>query len=1601
VLIAVSLLVVAYTVITPLTVASAAPRSGRGSVGMAVMRGAPSVPATAAGRAKPAGRSGASRSADNPDAQPECWDTDSSDCASFNPDVVLTYYSDGDTSSCEFQATVTWGDGSSDTYTFAGAPDGAVTTTFSYTYKDPGTYPVTVTGSAISGSCDFGDFSGSFTLLSAPDPLADGGADNESTNQVNCSTSAPVNCATGVFWHTFADFSVPGRGVPLDLTRTYESSEAGTDGPFGYGWSDSYGMSLATDSAGNVTITQEDGSTVTFSPDGSSGFTAPPYVLAMLVHNSDGSYTFTRDRGETSYGFSAAGHLTRETDLNGYVTTLAFNTAGRLATVTDPAGRTLAFTYSGTHVATVTDPLGRVYTYSYDASGDLVKVTDPLGRSWTFTYNSNHLLLTMTDPADGTISNTYNASGQVTAQSDPDGGTTTWSYSGHADSLAGGSTTITDPDGNETVDQYSELELVSETAGAGTAAAATTSYSYDPATLGVISQTNPDGDTTTSTYDANGNLLTSTDPLGKTTTYTYNSLNEVTSKEDPLGNTTTYGYDGDGNLLDMTDPDGYTTTYAHAGTAHPGDITSVTDPDGHVTSYTYDADGDAATSSVSPSATVTDTTDYAYNADGERYCTVSPVQVAAGVTCPAAGSAAKPGATVTAYDADGEITSVTDPDGNVTRDTYNADGEAATMTDAAGHVTTYAYDGDGQQVKETEPGGSVLTTSYDADGNVTSQVNAAGKATTYAYDALGRVASTTTPLGAVTTYGYDAAGHRTSETDAAGRVTSSTYDADGDLTGVSYSDGTTSPVTYTYNAAGQRTSMTDGTGTTTYSRDADGRTTGVTDGAGEPVSYEYDPAGLPTTIRYPNGQDVTQGYNGAGELTSVQDWLGNTTDFSYNQDGDLTSEAYPNGVAALTTYNKDDQVTSIADKSGASMLASFTYTRDGLGQVTADAESGAVSGTQSYSYTQLSQLSSSSSGAYSYDAAGDLTAQPGGEQQTFNADGQLTATTVPAPVKAGPAEAGSWSASELTKGSSVTSPVVTTKAAGELLLAFVSVDGPAGKTQEVTMVTGGGLTWKLVTRSDGQQGTAEVWQAYATGILSNVKVTADFRYGGYDGAIIVAAFSGAQDAAGAHATGANSTGAPAVMLKTTGTDSVIWAVGEDPSLATSRTADSGQSLALQVDDAKGKATFWAQRTGVIAAAGTSVKTGDTSPTGDKWNLAAVEVLAAIPSATASYSYDKTGDLVQAGPTTLGYNQADELTSYGTTTTDAYNGDGLLMSKTVSGITTDFAWNTTASTPLLIAAGTTYYLYGPGGRPIEQLTGTTPSYLLADQSGGTRLITSSTGAVTGTYTYSAYGTVAKHTGTATTALQFDGQYTDAESGLQYLRARYYDPAIGQFLTLDPLVSATGQPYGYASDNPVNLQDPSGADDIFGPGPGAGSDGVCTPGTPTGGQAYDTPSPDGYWEPSPDQSSTQPQGPDFMSVSVSVPGGLFQVSVNLMNDDVFLDASAGKTFGVFAGVSFGGLNSSGPVTADQVSSFLNGASFTTEWAAIFGTGTQESSGQSATLLTIGLGADVTVGESSTLRNVLIAMAQAWNALSGEVAQGWNILMSLGSPGIAAED
>jgi RHS repeat-associated protein len=78
---------------------------------------------------------------------------------------------------------------------------------------------------------------------------------------------------------------------------------------------------------------------------------------------------------------------------------------------------------------------------------------------------------------------------------------------------------------------------------------------------------------------------------------------------------------------------------------------------------------------------------------------------------------------------------------------------------------------------------------------------------------------------------------------------------------------------------------------------------------------------------------------------------------------------------------------------------------------------------------------------------------------------------------------------------------------------------------------------------------------------------------------------------------------------------------------------------------------------------------------------------------------------------------------------------------------------------------------------------------------------------GSATYDPYGLLVTSSGTLS-PLGFSGQYTDTESGLIYLRARYYDPVTAQFMTVDPALAATGQPYAYVANNPLEGSDPSG-------------------------------------------------------------------------------------------------------------------------------------------------------------------------------------------------
>ncbi len=108
--------------------------------------------------------------------------------------------------------------------------------------------------------------------------------------------------------------------------------------------------------------------------------------------------------------------------------------------------------------------------------------------------------------------------------------------------------------------------------------------------------------------------------------------------------------------------------------------------------------------------------------------------------------------------------------------------------------------------------------------------------------------------------------------------------------------------------------------------------------------------------------------------------------------------------------------------------------------------------------------------------------------------------------------------------------------------------------------------------------------------------------------------------------------------------------------------------------------------------------------------------------------------------------------------------------------------------------------------MEQLAGSTPAYYHPDQLGSIRALTDGSGTVVASRDYDSYGNLTVNTGSVRTPFGYTGEYTDAESGLVYLRARYYDPPTQQFLTKDTML--TQLPYAYVNGNPTNFTDPSG-------------------------------------------------------------------------------------------------------------------------------------------------------------------------------------------------
>jgi len=693
----------------------------------------------------------------------------------------------------------------------------------------------------------------------------------------------------------------------------------------------------------------------------------------------------------------------------------------RLASITDPNGNALTFTYNANgRIQNITDDAARVTTFGYNASNRCTSMTTPDGDTATYAYSASGSLIQSTDLAGAVITYAYDSEGYLTSLS-TDGKTTSFAYG-----TEGGwkhVASVTDARGNKTT--YNVVTADPREIKVTDAQGKVTRYkSKDGKTTEVI---NPLGYTKTTTYtsglpvsikdgnggiasmvyDAKGNLTKYTDPLGKVTQYTYDANNNPVSMKNALDQTLTYSYDSKKNLLSVTSPSGKKITMTYDA---KGQLLTVKDANGKTTTFTYTAKGSLQT----VTDPLTKVTTMYYNASELKktsekdprgnitYFTYDDNYRLTKVTHPD-GTFRTYGcnacATTTVTDENGNslqfqrdpmlnIIKAIDPLGKVTEQTYDKNGNPVSIKNALGQVGTMSYDGANQLLKTTDPSGYSNTMTRDGNGNIRTLTDARGNKTTMGYDAGNQLVSVTDPLNRKITFSYDAVGRLSALTNARGGVIGHTYDSDGQKTKKTYNGA--SAATYGYDNAGRLLTVADSTGTTIYTRDAVGRITKITYPDGYAASMSYDGNGNLVSITYPGGVTVSYGYDSRNRINQTA-WGASSISFAYDGASNLLSETRSNGTRSNYTYDKNNRLSKVEHKAGASIFAQMTYSRNSIGDITQESNTSPVypsfsDAIQNGSYDSANQLTKWAADTHSYDKDGNLTAIAGSKSWSLTYD---------------------------------------------------------------------------------------------------------------------------------------------------------------------------------------------------------------------------------------------------------------------------------------------------------------------------------------------------------------------------------------------------------------------------------------------------------------------------------------------------------------------------------------------------------------------------------------------------------------------------------------
>ncbi|WP_198174880.1 RHS repeat-associated core domain-containing protein [Spirosoma arboris] len=779
-----------------------------------------------------------------------------------------------------------------------------------------------------------------------------------------------INSYTGNLYHRRTDLNIPGQGLPIDITFSYNATRRSRNWGMGKGWTFTYNMAYYTDNA-SIWIERADGRRDFYQKSGSA-YVSPTGIYDALKEYEAGKF-YVQTKDGLRYYFENATHkrLTRLQDANGNQISLTY-TDTLLTKLTHSSGHILNFSWTSGRLTEIKDNTcspERKIAYQYDSYGNPSQVTNPIGDFVKYYADSTARLVGYTDEGGNNMSIFYNRNGAVSKVVSC---ATSHTFSYVPRQLK---TFVAEQvNGQTVVTTYAFDDKGRVTSKHGNCCGFNLEYSYDT-NNNASRLTDGNKKSTVYTYDSNGNVLKEIDPAGNITTYTYEpAFNKVTSLTDKSGNATTFKYDARGNLIEIdkplgvtekstydtkgnrlsyTNPTNFTTVYAYDSN---GNLTRLTDPEGGIRTYTYDCYGNQLTETDPENHTTT----YQYNALNQRI-------------------------------------KMTDALGQVTTYTYNKLRLLASETNALGKTTSYTYDGLGRRIKTTLPLGNATSTEYDEQGNVTKEIDGKGNSTIYTYNSRKQPLSITDALGNTIYYEYDDAGNKVSETDKNGNTTRFTYDDLYRL--VKVTDALGGATTYSYNAIGNRTAEIDANGNTTaYSYDALQRLTKSTDALNYSEQYTYDAIGNRLTVKDKNGNVTTTTYDKLNRRKTISNALGGVTSFTYNSTGRIIVEKDPLNRTTSYAYDALSRLVKITN----ALNEATAYTYDAIGnEKTITYPNGKA---ETNTYDDNSQLLTTTDQigtviVYTYDSNGNIITEKDGNGNTtsfqFDALNQLIKTTYP------------------------------------------------------------------------------------------------------------------------------------------------------------------------------------------------------------------------------------------------------------------------------------------------------------------------------------------------------------------------------------------------------------------------------------------------------------------------------------------------------------------------------------------------------------------------------------------------------------------------------